>query len=80
MKTEFELDIIGSPVIKEAAGKQLNTPRIRIIGKTPEDKPYVNIEFYDSGNYYHCIGVKDKDLERLAVNILKALNSKKLKQ
>lgn len=45
---------------------------INIIGKNP---PYVSIDIKGINSVF----IKDKDLEKLAVNILKALNSDKLK-
>lgn len=51
-----------------------------IIGQSPENKPYVNIEAVDKDDNRLLLGVKDKDLERFAVSILKALGSDKLKK
>ena len=42
-----------------------------------EDSPYIAVG-YGEGKYFG--GLYGKDLERLAVNILKALNNKKLKK
>lgn len=47
---------------------------LKIIGKAPKCKPYVKITINDKGLY-----IEDKDLEKVAINILKALKSKKLK-
>ena len=47
---------------------------IRIIGQAPTHKPYVSI-----GDDVQVFFIPDKDLERFAVNVLKALKSKKLK-
>lgn len=69
-KTEFELET--------AAGMDiLPVPdcKISINGQAPNDSPYASIDI--KGKYYF---IKDRDLERFAVNVLKALNSKKLKQ
>ena len=66
MKKEFTLD---SHV---AFSEQ---PKIRIIGTKPKFKPYVHVQV--DGKYAF---VEDKDLERLAVNILKALKSNRLKE
>lgn len=67
MKTEFELDT------------QFFIDRghsVTIIGEAPDYKPYVGFHNVKGDT----IGwIKDKDLERFAVNILKALKSKKLK-
>jgi hypothetical protein len=48
---------------------------IRIIGERPKYKPYVVI----GGSPGKDLFIKDADLEKLAVNILKALKSKHLK-
>lgn len=49
--------------------------KITIIGKKPENRPYISV--YAAGG--HDLGTLNAaDLERFAVNILKALNSKKL--
>lgn len=45
-----------------------------IIGKKPENRPYVSIQIKDGPPLY----VADSDLELMAVNILKSLNSKRL--
>ncbi len=65
MKTHFDLDGGGN---KERKGQ------IKIIGYLPEYKPYVSIEMNGIDMW-----IKDKDLERFAVNILKAIKSKKIK-
>lgn len=53
---------------------------IKIIGSSPKQKPYVAIYARTSILTTEATGwVEDKDLELFAVNILKALNSKKLK-
>ena len=65
MKTEFELDFHSANLIGS---------KIFLIGKEPKDKPYVSISVTTGGYLF----VKDKDLEKLAVNILKAIRSKKL--
>jgi hypothetical protein len=69
LKTEFQLVWSNDePVINVKAS---------IIGQLPKTgKPYVSINPYSQGN---PIFVHDKDLERFAVNILKAIKSKKLK-
>jgi hypothetical protein len=66
MKTEFYL----TPTKVDFAGMQLT-----LIGKKPEDRPYLTLGYPDR-NFGTLSGA---DLERLAVNILKALGSKKLK-
>lgn len=48
---------------------------ICITGKSPENKPYVLINTTSTNLHF----IADKDLERFAVNILKALKSKRLK-
>lgn len=66
MKTEFELET-GSEMLKNS--------KIKIIGERPNHKPYVSILAEAKETFF----IKDKDLERFAVNILKALKSKRLK-
>ena len=67
MKTEFKLLNLGrNPISAE----------LIIIGKAPEYTTYVAIVLSNNHQYY----VADSDLEKLAVNILKALKSKKLKR
>ena len=71
MKTEFKL----------MAGLHQRTT-LKIIGQAPEHKPYVVIEwkqFAPAGLMDVRVFVSDSDLERLAVNILTALKSKRLK-
>ena len=65
MKTEFELESAN-----EVGGIAA------IIGTAPKYKPYVSFE---GPNIKQRLYIKDKDLERFAVNILKALKSDKLK-
>ncbi len=74
MKTEFELDCHLA---------DLTGSIVSIVGKTPDHRPYVrislpNLEHVTSTNT--CLFIQDKDLERFAVNILKALKSKRLKK
>lgn len=78
MKTEFTLDASLTWVIgnKNGFGKAKAT----IIGKAPENKPYVSITLTNDVNTLADIYIKDKDLELFAVNILKALNSKRVLQ
>lgn len=64
MKTLFKL---------EHADKEPSSWFMQIIGKDPVNKPYVSI-----GDDVQSFYIADKDLERFAVNILKALNSKHL--
>lgn len=66
MKTEFVLETMDGLETFDSFN------RIKIIGAAPKDKPYVVIENHD-------LFIKDKDLERFAINILKALKSKHLK-
>ena len=70
MKTEFELQCASKGVGMEFGGT------IEIIGTKPKYIPYIAI---DGPNVRHRLYFKDKDLERFAVNILKALKSDKLK-
>lgn len=66
MKTEFYLT--------PPAGRYRGI-KLLIVGKKPDDSPYVSVEVPGNGN----VGtLQAADLERFAVNILKALNSKKL--
>lgn len=66
MKTRFRL---------EHSKKKMSSFFIEIIGKEPQNKPYVTI-----GDDVQSFFIPDADLERFAVNILKALKSKRLKQ
>lgn len=68
MKTHFEL-VSGSG--KDVVGS------INVIGERPKFRPYVTIKLYNAANPKHGF-IKDKDLERFAVNILKSLKSDKL--
>jgi len=73
MKTEFKLD---------SHLADLSGSTISIIGKSVDSKPYVRIELPELHNLTSrntCLFIEDKDLERFAVNILKALKSKRLK-
>lgn len=65
MKREFDLDPIGTPNIQAASAI--------IVGQKPQNKPYVNIDILGAEGKRTVVGLKDKDLERFAVNILKAL-------
>lgn len=69
-KTTFYLEKIG--------GGWTQNADIKIIGQAPSNKPYVNIEVVSMAGVRTVLGIQDKDLERFAVNILKALGSKKL--
>ncbi len=69
MKTEFQL--------LWASGHHVPGVKAKIIGdRAKDEKPYVSINPYQNSN---PVFIADKDLERFAVNILKALKSKKLK-
>lgn len=70
MKRKFELETYSS-----AATIFVRGGSIEIIGTRPKESPYVVIDT----PIPHPVFIKDKDLERFAVNILKALKSKKLK-
>jgi len=59
----------------EHANKAPSQVYISIVGEAPESKPYVTIINDDLAPLF----IPDKDLERFAVNILKALKSKRLK-
>lgn len=67
MKTEFEL---------EHATRSPSSWRIKIVGTKPKSLPYVSIWNLDN---VAPLFIQDKDLERFAINILKALKSKHLK-
>lgn len=69
MKTYFYLQSTSFPKQKGA---------LNIIGKQPNDKPYVSISFTENGKTISQSFIDDRDLERVAVNILKALKSKHL--
>lgn len=72
MKVEFDLEL---PSDLDSSGT------ISIIGKEPDHRPYVAIRIYKGFHQLpscHAL-IQDRDLERFAVNILKALKSKKLK-
>lgn len=71
MKTEFELDTTNPYKSKGKA---------RIIGLSPSSHPYVSIRIITPNAIETSACIKDHDLERFAVNILKAMKSKKLKQ
>lgn len=64
-KTKIELEW--------ASGTLVPGVSMHIVGERPDDKPYVSIEAFSEPMF-----IPDKDLERFAVNILKALGSKRL--
>lgn len=66
MKTEFQMSWDG---------KENNVTDVRMFIETKE-RVRVHVLPYNAGSPVY---IKDKDLERFAVNILKALKSKKLK-
>jgi len=67
MKTEFKLEKAGGLKIRDAVASF-----ITIVGKSPKHSPYVTISTEENKLYF----IKDKDLERFATNILKALHPK----
>lgn len=75
MKTNFDLEMLYP---KKGFGGGKST--LMIIGSEPHHNPYVTIttEVPETNSYTTC-AIKDKDLERLAVNILTAFKSKRLK-
>lgn len=75
MKTEFQLEVRLTYV----AGIN-GSATAKIIGKSPIDKPYVSITVCNEKNTLADMSICNKDLERFAVNILKATGSKKLKK
>jgi len=69
MKTTFELEIEGFDNSKPA-------PRLAMIyiyPKLPKKKTYVSISLFETLGHSGSLRIKDKDLERFARNILKAL-------
>lgn len=68
-KTEFEL---------ETDSKHLRVAEARISNKSKDEKPFVEIKMVNGFGRAFFAYVKDRDIERFAVNILKALGSKKL--
>ena len=54
--------------------KGVEVASLEIIGERPRNKPYLSI-----GKCSEQVFIKDSELELFAVNILKALKSKKLK-
>lgn len=71
IKMDFELE--NNDAYPDQRGQ------IVIIGERPTHRPYLSVAFYKEGNQISHSWLPDKDLERFAVNILKALKSKKLK-
>ena len=69
MKTEFDL---GS------RGPYTGSGKVKIIGVCPKWSPYVSINLESNQGLELSACIKDRDLERFAVNILKALKSKRL--
>lgn len=71
MKTQFSLEEVkGGSIVPSQS-------QIWIVGKAADNnKPYVSMSVTSLTQFF----IPDKDLERFAVNILKALKSKKLKQ
>lgn len=53
---------------------------LNIIVKEPKDRPYLSVTLQSNGHLVGNSWMEDKDLEMFAVNILKALKSKKLNQ
>jgi hypothetical protein len=70
MKTVFELENGQHHEHREIVGE------IKIIGARGSYSPYVAVDMQGQCAAF----IPDKDLERFAVNILKALKSKRLKQ
>lgn len=76
MKTKFELDVLQSPF-------NINNGSITIIGTEPKYAPYIKIEIEGkqvNGNKMVSACIKDVDIEKFAINILKAIKSKHLKK
>lgn len=70
MKTIFILDTVNP---------YKSTAEARIVGLSPEYKPYVSIRITTPNGVETSACIPDAQLERFAVNILKALKSKRLK-
>lgn len=70
MKTRFDLENV------RLRGEDRTVGDIAIC-VTPDEKPFVMVHI-DDGN--HNVFMKEKDLELFAVNILKAINSKRVLQ
>jgi hypothetical protein len=68
-KTEFELES-ALPFDNIAEGC-----KVEIVGNGVEMRPFVRLDIRGE-----ILCIKDRDLERFAVNILKALESNKLKK
>jgi hypothetical protein len=71
MKTEFDL------MIPRSDGDIKSGFTLNIIGQEPNNKPHLSVDFGSAGRSKVYV-LADKDLERFAVNILKALKSKHL--
>lgn len=69
-KTKFQLHTFVN-------GKEVANGDVEIVGQNPKEAVYVAINV--PGRPFHFISGTDKGLERFAVNILRALKSKKLK-
>ncbi len=73
MKTEFDLEVGDGDKLFD------HSIKASIIGKHPKDKPYLAIYGKTSIGATQVTGwIPDRQLERFAVNILKALKSKHL--
>lgn len=72
MKKEFQLETVNDLSVP-AKIIVSETAKIKIIGREPNYKPYVVIEIYGQQNHF----IQDKDCERFARNILKALGKEK---
>lgn len=70
MKTKFKLD---------TAHPFGSTATVEIIGTCPKWQPYVSFKLKTPNAVEVSACIPDKELERFAVNILKALKSKNLK-
>jgi hypothetical protein len=70
MKTEFKLD---------TTSPYKSTGEVKIIGLPPKYKPYLSFRITTPNGIESSGCLPDKDIERFAVNILKALKSSKLK-
>lgn len=68
MKTEFYINTYDA--------KHRGGSKVSIVGSKPDNKPYISFKI---GQFYSFGSMEGADLERFAVNILKALKSKRLK-
>lgn len=66
-KKEFEMDVLGP------LNCGITTATATIIGTAPDNLPYLKVDLPEIGASLY---IKDKDLERFAINILASLGYK----